>query len=395
MTGATLSASYSGVRTDAAPQAAWFKYGTSANALTNTVYTDDILLGPSGSFSAVVSNLSPATTYYYQAYMTVWNGKAYVDIKSSVKSFTTRDEGHTTEDKPGYLSCGEIPTVKLSGTTRSGYETFPYKSDYSSEDEYNANRSHWFRYGVSGNSNQMVVTHTFIHNNKQKRNYSLLYDKTKRAALWVAFAMNADAYPWSVDRSDKWVYDPALDTDWQPNLSEAYQESSTYSRGHQVASNDRRTTIHQTRQTTYFSNMTPQLSGFNGGVWSSLEGDIQNIGSATSGSDTLYVVTGPIFDDDFETTPDRYGHDCAIPSQYFKCIMKVHFSGGNAVSAVGAAYLLDHENSGAERQNVKISYIEQLTGFSFFSNIPESIRTAAKNEVHPTSYFSQKRVATR
>ena len=41
MTGATLSASYSGVRTDKAPQAAWFKYGTNANALTETVDTDD------------------------------------------------------------------------------------------------------------------------------------------------------------------------------------------------------------------------------------------------------------------------------------------------------------------------------------------------------------------
>lgn len=395
MTGATLSASYSGVRTDAAPQAAWFKYGTSASALTNTVYTDDILLGPSGAFSAVVSNLSPSTTYYYQAYMTVWNGKEYVDIKSDVKSFTTRAEGHTTDDKPGYLSCGEIPAVTLSGTKGSGYETFPYKSDYNTDAEYEANRSSWFRYGVSGNSNQMVVTHTFIRNNKQYRNYSLLYDKNKKAALWVAFAMNADAYPWLVDRSDKWVYDPALEQSWQPDLSSAYAESSTYSRGHQVASNDRRTTLHQTRQTTYFSNMTPQLSGFNGGVWSSLEGDIQNIGGATSGSDTLYVVTGPIFGSNYGTTKDKSGTVCAVPTQYFKCIMRVHFSGGEAVSAVGAAYLLDHENSGAERQNVKISYIEQLTGFTFFSNIPESIRTAAKNEVHPTSYFSQKRVATR
>ena len=327
--------------------------------------------------------------------MTVWNGTEYVDIKSDVKSFTTHAEGQTGDEKPGYLSCGEIPTVMLSGTHGSGYETFPYKSDYSTEAEYEANRSSWHRYGVSGNLSQMVVTHTFIRNNKQYRNYSLLYDKNKKAALWVAFAMNADVYPWLVDRSDKWVYDPALEKSWQPNLSEAYAESSTYSRGHQVASNDRRTTIHQTRQTTYFSNMTPQLSGFNGGMWSSLEGDIQNIGSATSGSDTLYVVTGPIFGSGYGTTEDKSGTVCAVPTQYFKCIMKVSYSGGKAVAAIGAAYLLNHQNSGAERQNVKISYIEQLTGFTFFSNIPESIGTAAKNEVHPTTYFSQKRVATR
>ena len=141
--------------------------------------------------------------------------------------------------------------------------------------------------------------------------------------------------------------------------------------------------------------MTPQLSGFNTGVWATLEGEIQNIGSATSGSDTLYVVTGPVFGNGYGTTEDKSETVCAVPTQYFKCIMKVSYSGGRAVAAIGAAFLLNHQNSGAERQNVKISYIEQLTGFTFFSNIPESIRTAAKNEVHPTSYFSQKRVATR
>lgn len=354
----------------------------------------------SGTFSAYAGSLSPNTTYYYRAYVREWNAVTndWEFRWGAIKSFKTLPEGQIPDEKPGYLSCGEIPAVSLSGSMAHGHEAFPAATDYDTDDEYKANLSDWYRYGVSGNSGQMVVTHTFIRNKKQYRNYSMLYDKSKKAALWVAFAMNSDAYPWLVDRSDSWVYDPALvfgnDYSWQPNLTTAYQESSTYSRGHQAASNDRRSTIHQTKQTTYFSNMTPQLSGFNSGVWSTLEKDVQNIGGATSGSDTLYVVTGPVFGSNYGTTKDKSGTVCAVPTQYFKCIMKVHFSGGKAVSAIGAAYLLNHE-SGAERQNVKISYIEQLTGFSFFSNIPESIRTTAKNEVHPTSYFSQKRVATR
>ena len=393
MTGATLSATFEGVRTgDHAAQAAWFKYGTSQDDLDKTVYSEDLPYTADGSFTAEALSLAPNTRYYFKAYMSVWSEKQgkYVVIESQeIGSFTTRAEGQTTNF--GYLSCGEIPYVALSGTTANGFESFPANSDAN----YQTYRTKWYRYGVLSNSRQMVVSHTFKYNGKQMRNYSMLYDKDKKAALWVAFAMNADAYPWLVDRSDKWVYDPALEQSWQPNLSEAYAESSTYSRGHQVASNDRRTTAYQTRQTTYFSNMTPQLSGFNGGVWASLEGDIQGIGSATSGSDTLYVVTGPIFGSGYGTTKDKSGTVCAVPTQYFKCIMRVHFSGGKAQSAVGAAYLLNHENSGAERQNVKISYIEQLTGFTFFSNIPETIGTAAKNEVHPTTYFSQKRVATR
>ena len=353
----------------------------------------------SGSFSAYVGSLNPSTTYYYQAFVLEYNAATgkYETRLGAVKSFTTLPEVQTTNR--GYLTCGEIPAITLSGSMANGYEAFPYQSDYDTEEEYQENRSKWFRYGVSGQSGQMVVTHTFIRNKKQYRNFSLLYDKSKKAALWVAFAMNTDVYPSLVDRSDKWVYDPALvfgdDYSWQPNLSEAYKESSTYSRGHQVASNDRRTTIHQTRQTTYFSNMTPQLSGFNNGVWSSLEGDIQDIGSATSGSDTLYVVTGPIFGSGFGTTPDKFGTNCAVPTQYFKCIMKVSFSGGKAVAATGAAYLLNHVNSGSVRQEVSIDDIEELTGFDFFTNIPESLQTNAEKEKHPTSYFAQKRTTTK
>lgn len=393
MTGATLSASFEGVRTgDHAAQEAWFEYGTSQDNLDKTVYSEDLPYTTDGTFTAEALSLAPNTRYYFKAYMSVWSEKQgkYVVIESEeVGSFTTRAEGQTTNF--GYLSCGEIPYVALSGTTANGYESFPAKS----EANYQTYRTKWYRYGVLGNSGQMVVSHTFKYNGKQMRNYSMLYDKNKKAALWVAFAMNADAYPWLVDRSDKWVYDPALEQSWQPDLSEAYAESSTYSRGHQVASNDRRTTTYQTRQTTYFSNMTPQLSGFNGGMWASLEGDIQGIGSATSGNDTLYVVTGPVFGSGYGTTKDKSGTVCAVPTQYFKCIMKVHFSGGEAVSAVGAAYLMDHKNSGSVRQEVAIDDIESLTGFDFFANIPENLQTAAEKEKHPTSYFSQKKVATR
>jgi DNA/RNA endonuclease G (NUC1) len=216
----------------------------------------------------------------------------------------------------------------------------------------------------------------------------MLYDGDKRCALWVAFVMNTGSYPWIEERHDDWEPDPAIPASWMPDLSSGYKESSTYDRGHQVASNDRRTTVAQTKQTTYYSNMTPQLSGFNGGVWSTLEGDIQKIGKATSGNDSLYVVTGPIFESGYGTTPDKNGKSCAIPSKYFKCIMRVTFTGGTPTAASGAAYLLDHA-SGATRQEVTIAYIQQLTGFDFFANIPPGLQSQAEAETHPTSYFPQ------
>ncbi len=360
------------------PTGAIFRYGMSKSSLNNSV-TGSITGSTNGSFNAALSNLSANSDYYFQGVLTFEDGSESVGEIVHLRTGVTNPIGYR-----GYMSGYEIPYFSVvSGGHGSGNETF--------------GTTKWHTYSSSNSTSQKVVTHTFAHNNTTKRNYTLLYDKSKRCALWVAFAMNSGAFPWQVARKDDWEYDPALPTTWQPDLSSAYPEqkrSVLYSRGHQVASNDRRTTTEQTKQTTYFSNMTPQLDGFNGGVWSTLEGDIQKIGNATSGSDTLYVVTGPIFDSGYTTTVDKNDVVCAVPTRYFKCIMKVSFSGGTPVSATGAAYLLQHQNSGAERQNVTINEIEQITGFNFFANLPIALQNAAEAETHPTSYFPQKATST-
>ena len=235
---------------------------------------------------------------------------------------------------------------------------------------------------MNGNSNQKVVVHTFKDGNgKTLRNYTMLYDKNMKAALWSAFAMNNDVYPSSVSREDSWNYDPALDQSWQPKLSSSYKESK-YERGHQVASADRRTTLYQMYQTDYFSNMTPQLGVFNSGdetEWDEIESKIQALGKKTSGSDTLYVVTGAIFGEGF--TSDAHDNNnvaCPVPTQYYKCILKVHFVNGVAQSASGGAYLFDHK-ANATKQTMKIDDLEALTGFDFFTNIKSSVQTSAES----------------
>ncbi len=245
--------------------------------------------------------------------------------------------------------------------------------------------TNWYRYDVSGNSNQKVVTHTFMYQGETLRNYTLLYDKTKKAALWAAFAMNDDVYPWVVSRADEWTYDPAIPQSWQPNLSSSYKESA-YERGHQVASGDRYTTIYQRKQTCYYSNMTPQLGDFNSGsntLWDNLEESIQTQGKNTKGNNWLYVVTGAIFDEENVT----YAHDksnvaCPVPTQYYKCIMKVTYnSSGEVTDAKGAAYLFDHE-SNAPQQNKTIREMETLTGFNFFANISSAFQETAETSFY-------------
>lgn len=372
--GATLTATFVGEADSPVPTGAFFRYGTSKSSLTSTANCA-APSSASGSFSVNLTNRNDNTEYYYQAVLS-YDGTL---SEGDIQSFTTEMSGAVTTR--AYLDNYEMPATSVTNYG-TGTESFGNTS--------------WHAFGTS-NQKQRIVSHTFAHNNTTKHNFSLLYDKDMKCALWVAFAMNADIYPWTVERKDVWSYDPALPTSWQPDLSSAYPEqkrNALYSRGHQVASNDRRTTTEQTKQTTYFTNMTPQFDGFNSGMWSSLESDIQKIGNATTGSDMLYVVTGPIFEDGYTTTEDKNGVVCAVPTKYFKCIMKVTFENGSPKSAIGAAYLLPHQNSGATRENVTINYIEQLTGFDFFANIPTGIQNSAEAETHPTSYFPQRALGT-
>ena len=259
--------------------------------------------------------------------------------------------------------------------------------DFSQSDEV----SKWYRYDVEGNSSQKIVTHTFMYNGKKLRNYTMLYDKSKKAALWSACVMHAEAYPWKETRGDSRNYDPALvfgsDYSWQAKLSGSY--GGGYTRGHQIASNDRRTTIYQMYQTDYYSNMTPQTSELNSSAdskWDDLETAIQNLGKATTGRDTLYVVTGAIFDAGYKTdATDVNGVKCPVPTRYYKCIMKVKYnSSGEVSSASGAAFVINHET--LEFEKVTIKAVQDITGFDYFANIPEDKQKTAEENF--TSFFS-------
>lgn len=287
------------------------------------------------------------------------------------------DSGETGTASLIYSNCMEFPAVSpvLSAGqhySASGFEY--YDPNYSTTDK-------WYRTSTE-NSNQYIVSHTFQNNGTMVRNYSMLYDGTKRCALWAAFALNGTTWEKGTDvgRNDNWVYDPSLPQSIQPNLTSSYPDSN-YDRGHQVASNDRQTTVNMNKQTFYFSNMTPQYGDLNSYNWQYLEAAVQKVGWACSGSDTLYVVTGPIFDDGYTTTKDKGNVDCPVPTRYYKCVMKCTFNSSHEVTAAkGVAYITPDNATNTTYTGWKttIDAVEEITGFDFFTNVPTALQNAAE-----------------
>ena len=368
---AALNGSYSGATGEFSVTDEGFYFGTSPSSMTKSSIS-----GTSSPFTVSKTGLASGTTYFFRAYVIEYDSQTNISSEriGEIQQFTTSTSGTL----PKYLGCYEIPALGAVSGAVEGYEILPAEGS-------GGHRTKWLRWNTSS-STRKIVTHTFYNSavspSRVMRNFTLLQDYDKKCALWVACSMNNDIFPSLVDRAEKWEYDPALDTDWQPNLTESYPDKNglSYDRGHQIAASFRETTTDQVKMTCYFSNMTPQLASLNRGTWSkSIEAKVRSLGEATTGRDTLYVVSGPLFIGNYETVEDIDGVPCAKPTHYFQCFMKISFdNNGNPQSAKGAAYLIEHIAKPTVHYKT-IDYIESLAGFDFFANVPAAIQNAAES----------------
>ena len=376
---AKIAGSYTGATGEYSVTEEGFYFGTSPESMTKSVVN-----GTGTPYSDTRTGLSAGTTYFFRAYVIEYDSTTHISTERTgdIMQFTTSASG----TRPKYLGCYEIPAFGTVSDFAEGYEILPTA-------ESGDTRTKWLRWNT-GNSKRKIVTHTFYNTavspGRVMRSFTLLQDYDKKCALWVACSMNNDDYPSRVDRAEKWEYDPALDTDWQPNLTSSYPEKNglSYDRGHQIAASFRETTTDQVKMSCYFTNMTPQLASLNRGAWKSgVEAKVRGLGEATTGRDTLYVVSGPLFIGNYETVEDIDGVSCAKPTHYFQCFMKISFnSQGVPQSAKGAAYLVEHMASPTVQYKT-IDYIEGLAGFDFFANVPSGLQNAAEATATPYDQF--------
>lgn len=236
-------------------------------------------------------------------------------------------------------------------------------------------------YKIQVNSTQTYVAHTTIEGGQVQRNYEFLFDNTKKASLWVAYPMHGNKWGDNDSgRTNAWGYDPAISTQNQPNLKRSYDPG--YDRGHQMASSDRQNSHAANQQTFYFTNMTPQVSSLNQGEWVQLEQYVQNNTRSMTGQDTVYVVTGPIFESNIGTADDGSGTPCPLPTGYYKTIIKAHFSSKGVVSSVkGCAFYFPTSGwSTWESSVTSIDAIEAKAGINFYANFPADMISVAEKE---------------
>lgn len=216
------------------------------------------------------------------------------------------------------------------------------------------------------------------------RNYTVEYDVKNKATLWVAYPMHS-CYLGNAHRTNEWDWDPKLDKDLQPNLSSSYKGWTSMheqgyptdlNRGHLLASASRNASKEINKTTFYYSNMTPQDGAFNQGPWGKLEDKFERGTVNRFGTDTIYVVTGCIYENNPPMAKDKDGKSFATPKYMYKAFMR-YDRGSKKYQTI--AIKMPNKKGNAPYTNtsfhISVKQLEQETGYTFFPSVPNEAKS--------------------
>ena len=135
----------------------------------------------------------------------------------------------------------------------------------------------------------------------------------------------------------------------------------------------------------------PQNSDFNSGSW----GNMESVASAQRCADTLYIVTGTYGVRSWSR--DKAGTEVAMPEYCWKVLLRTRTGRtGKRIDQVTDASELKSigywaENSSASKSwlreyIVSVDYIEQQTGYKFFTMLDEAIADEVKSQNNPSEW---------
>ena len=266
--------------------------------------------------------------------------------------------------------------------------------------------------------------HTFwsttVSTKQYLRNYTYCYDTKRHCPLWIAHPQHACYEEGGRTRPepDPWAADPnmtqaeqAIIWIWPGDNRDKYvvSESPLYrwGRGHMLASGyrgcgDANNPAEINVQTFYSCNIAPQGGEVFSSLWQQAEWRIQDNYVC---ADTLYCVSGAHFDEGaiaaydgswVNSNAQTRGHideskPCEVPTHYYKLILRTRNGNtGKAIQECDASELIavgfwfengdGTDDSGAATPTLgaahmkSVEWIEQQTGFTFFPDVPPSVK---------------------
>ncbi len=198
---------------------------------------------------------------------------------------------------------------------------------------------------------EVVISHTA---------YTLSYNSKFKQSNWVAYELTGKETNSLYERANEFTADPNISTG---TASDKDYKSSGYDKGHLAPAADMGWSSVTMKESFFYSNVSPQLPGFNRGIWKELE---ELVRTWAIENDTVYVVTGPVLTKDLPTI----GIDnVSVPKYFYKVVLDY-----SNPEIKGIGFIFPNASSDKPLQNfaVSIDSVEIFTGINFFPLLPDA-----------------------
>lgn len=204
------------------------------------------------------------------------------------------------------------------------------------------------------------------------------YNEMHEQPNWVANIVNRDILEGTIGRTNDFREDSLLKKG-SAGL-EDYWESG-YDRGHLAPSADFRWSKKALSESYFYSNMSPQLPGFNREVWA----DVENVARKWAiENEEIYIVTGGILKKGLPKIGSK--NKISIPEAYYKVLLDY-----KEPEVKGIAFLVPHKEMERNPTEflVSIDSVEKITGIDFFPSMPDDLETAVEARCEPDKWIKK------
>jgi len=211
-----------------------------------------------------------------------------------------------------------------------------------------------------------LVKHTY---------YTLSYNEKNEEANWVYYTLtDVMVLNGGAERSNNFKVDVLVPTGSAKSSDYA---KSGYDRGHLCPAGDMGFNPTAMVESFFMSNISPQTPDFNRGIWKELETAVRGWARKEH---KIEVVAGPVFKDN-KGTIGKGG--VLVPGYFFKII----FDASDEPRII--AFLFPNEKSDRPIKDfsVTIDEVEKLTGYDFFSQLPDNIENQLEGNIELAGWF--------
>ena len=201
------------------------------------------------------------------------------------------------------------------------------------------------------------------------RGFTLSYSEEHEQPWWVAYELDINKLSGSIKRSNRFRIDPKV-VKGSANLSD-YKKSG-FDRGHLAPAADMKWSKVAMDDSFLMSNISPQVPGFNRGIWKKLESVVRRW---TNDNEKIYVVTGPVLINKYSTIGSN---NVSVPNFFYKVIFD-----NKGPEKKGIGFVLPNEKSTNNLKDfsMNIDSVESITGIDFFHLLVDSFEDSIERSL--------------